>query len=109
VSALSRESDAVCLRHADRRAALLDAAPESPGATDTALHAAVFRGNAVPQALAVYVQKLRSESSCLTENDVNRLIAAGCSEDAIFKVTIAGVLGVADERLQAGLRALKRD
>lgn len=107
MSSLSLESDEPYRRHAGRRAALLQAALQSPGATDAALREAAFRGDAVPPALADYARKVRSESYRVTDDDVTRLLAAGYSEDAIFEVTIASAIGAADRRLQAGLRALK--
>lgn len=103
---MSQESEAALRRHADEHAALLRAVLQSPGATDPALRAAAFRGDAMPPALAEYVRKVRGESYRIIDDDMRRLLAAGYSEDAIFEITIASAIGAAEERLQAGLRAL---
>jgi hypothetical protein len=42
----------------------------------------------------------------VTDGDMEALGAAGLSEDAVFELTLAAVLGAAGRRLDAGLRAL---
>jgi hypothetical protein len=94
-------------RHADEIAALLQAVLTSPGATDPVLRGAAYRGDAVPGLLADYLAKVRTQSYRVTDDDVNRMLTAGYSEDAVFELTIATALGAAHRQLEAGLRALQ--
>ena len=45
----------------------------------------------------------------VTDDDIEGLLAAGYSQDAIFEITVAAALGAASHRLEAGLRALKQE
>jgi hypothetical protein len=103
---LSLEANAARRPLAESLAAVRRAALGTPGATAPGLREATFRGDALPQPLGDYIRKVRSDSYRISEDDLTRLAAAGYSEDAIFELTIAGALGAADERMQAGLRAL---
>jgi alkylhydroperoxidase family enzyme len=50
---------------------------------------------------------MRDSSYRITDADIENLLAAGCSEDAIFEMTLAAAVGAASERLDAGLRTLR--
>jgi hypothetical protein len=56
--------------------------------------------------LDAYGAKLGTASYRITVRDVSDLLAAGYSEDAIFELTLAGAIGAAGRRLEAGLRAM---
>ena len=60
----------------------------------------------MPPVLEDYAEKVRRHSYHVTDEDVKQLLASGYTEDMVFEITIASALGAADERLQAGLRAL---
>ena len=96
-------------RWAAERRALLDAVLQARAAASAAMRAAAFKGDAMPAALEDYVRKVRNQSYRVTDDDLKRLVGAGYSEDIVFEVTIASALGAADERMQAGLRALAGD
>src|SRR6188474_195038 len=94
-------------RHADELAALLRAVLDSPAVTDPATRAAAFDGDELPPPLGQYAAKVCGESDSITDDEVQALLAADCSPDAVFEVTVAAALGAAMERLEAGLSVLR--
>ena len=96
------------MRHAEKFAALRGRVLQGPGVVDVATRAAAFEGVGVPDELASYVEKVVKHAYKVTDSDIERLRAAGYSEDAIFELTLAAALGAADTRLAAGLAALSR-
>ncbi len=96
-------------RHAKEVLALHLAVLQSNGTTEPAMRDAAFRGGQLPAPLDRYVTKIHGTNSYrITDDDVQELLAAGYSQDAIFEITIAAALGAATERLEAGLDALKK-
>lgn len=75
-----------------------------PGVTAAALRQAVARGDAPPE-LAGFVDKVRRNAYKVTDADIAALRAAGKSEDEIFELTIATVVGVALHRTDRALAA----
>ncbi len=96
-------------RHADEMAALLRAVLASPGATEPGDREAAYRGDSLPPPLGDFVVKLRNESHRITDADIQALLAAGCSQDTIFEVTVAAAPRAAAQRLKAGLRAMHQE
>jgi alkylhydroperoxidase family enzyme len=94
-------------RHADKRAALLRTVLTTAGHSGAAIREAAFHGGALPATLAAYLEKVRTASFRVTDDDIKGLIEIGFSEDAIFELTVAAALGAADQRLHAGLSALR--
>ena len=95
-------------RHADKVAALRLAVLHSAGTTDPVTRTLAFSGGQLPAPLHEYVTKIRGTASYrITDDDINNLLAAGYSQDAIFEITIAAALGAATERLESGLAALE--
>ena len=95
-------------RYAEEMAALLLAVLQSPGLTDPVTREAAFRGSQLPPQLSEYVTKIFGKSYRITDEDIDLLLAAGSSQDAIFEITVAAALGAATQRLEAGLRAMKQ-
>lgn len=97
-----------------RRAAL-----ESEGVTDPALRRAVFARSAelsggaaagveeIPADLRKYVDTVARHAYRITDEDIQGLRRAGCSEDAIFEVSVAAAVGAGLERLKRGLGILR--
>jgi alkylhydroperoxidase family enzyme len=102
-----QHSEKAYQRHAGELAALLRAVLESPAVTDPGTRAAAYQGDELPPQLLQYVAKVRGESHRITDADVQALLAAGYSQDAVFEMTVAASLGAAMERLDAGLRLLR--
>ena len=95
-------------RHADKVAALRLAVLHSSSTTEPVTRNSAFSGGQLPRLLDEYVNKIRGTASYqITDEDVNNLLAAGNSQDAIFEITIAAALGAATARLESGLAALK--
>ena len=82
--------------------ATLDAVLRGPGTTAPALRQQVARGEA-PAGLEALVHKIRTEAWKITDADWAPL-AARYSEDELFELVVAAVVGTADHRLQAALR-----
>ncbi|GAA2757892.1 carboxymuconolactone decarboxylase family protein [Actinopolymorpha rutila] len=89
---------------ANLRHAVLDA----PATTEPALRAAAATGELVPEPWQPYAQAVRDASYRITGADIDRLIAAGCSQDQIFEVTVAAALGAALRGFDAGRKALEQ-
>jgi hypothetical protein len=61
----------------------------------------------IPADLAVYIDKVSLHAYKVTDQDIDRLRAAGYSEDEIFEITLCASLGASLARLERGLIALK--
>lgn len=90
------------------RAAVL----QTPGETDPALREAALavgtgepRPAALPADAAPFVEKVARHAWKVTDGDVERLQAAGWSEDAIFELTVATAAGAGLSRLERALDA----
>jgi alkylhydroperoxidase family enzyme len=100
---------------------LVDAVLDSPGASDPTVRrvvearAAALGGrahattNAVPLALAAYVDKVAERAYTVTDDLVVALRQAGYSDVAIFEITVSAALGAGMARLERGRAALKED
>lgn len=80
---------------------------DSPGATRPALRRAAASGGSLPEPLASYAATVRDAAYRVTDGDVDRLKAAGHSEDEIFEYTVAAAVGAALRSLDAGMRAVR--
>jgi hypothetical protein len=75
-----------------------------PGTTPPALRLAVSRGEP-PEELRALVEKIRRHAYKVTDEDFAEL-RTRYTEDQLFEIVLATVLGAAGDRLGAGLRAL---
>ena len=92
--------------HAALRARVIDTATRGPGEADRALREAAFAGHGLPDTLTPFVATIRAHAWRITDADVAQLRLAH-DDEALFEVIVSAALGAADERLQAGLRALE--
>lgn len=83
------------------RAAVL----KGPGMTSVELRQALARGEP-PEDLRGLVEKIRRHAYKVTDEDIAAL-RGRYSEDHVFEIVVATIVGAADERLRAGLRALE--
>ena len=60
-----------------------------------------------PPDFAPYLDKVRRHAYKVTDRDVEKLRAAGHSEDEIFEQTVSAAVAAGLERLDAGLDALR--
>lgn len=58
---------------------------------------------APPSALVPYIQKVVFHAYKITDTDIERLKAAGYSEDAIYEITLCAAVGASLARLERGL------
>ncbi|MFC0449317.1 carboxymuconolactone decarboxylase family protein [Rhodococcus jostii] len=87
---------------ADLRRSVLD----RPATTDPALRTAAAAGDPLPEPWLSYDATVRDVSYTITDTDIERLLAAGPTEDQIFEVTVAAAVGAALESFDAGMSAL---
>ena len=107
--------------HATYAQRLIEAVFTSPGDTRPSLRRAVeawsaqpggrpiSNTDAVPPELVSYVNKVAQHAYKITDEDIEALLKAGYSEDAIFEITLSAALGAGMARLERGLAALKED
>jgi alkylhydroperoxidase family enzyme len=93
----------------DRFAALRDsteaAVLRGPGTLSVDLRAALARGEG-PDELRALVEKIRRHAYKVTDDDLAAL-RGRYTDDQIFELVVATVLGAAHDRVRAGLRALE--
>src|SRR4051812_47490712 len=94
--------------HGDAVADLRHAVLHAPATTDPALRAAAAAGDPLAEPWQSWTTTVRDASYRITDADVNRLTAAGCSEDQIFEVTVAAAVGAALRSFDAGRSALEQ-
>lgn len=87
----------------DLRQSVLDA----PTVTEPATRTAAATGGSLPEPWASYAATVREASHRVTDRDIDRLTAAGHSEDEIFEITVAAAVGAALRSLDAGLGVLR--
>ena len=87
-------------RAVEARAAALGGRPAPAPATDS-------QAGEVPAELTSYVDKVALHAYKVTDADIEGLLQAGYSEDAIFEITLSAALGAGLARLERGLEALR--
>jgi len=90
------------MTHAEEVARLRTNLLQSAGATVRMLREAALRGADVPDPWTKYVEKVRQASYRITDQDVEDVLAASRSEDAVFEMTLAAAVGAGTDRLEAG-------
>jgi alkylhydroperoxidase family enzyme len=74
---------------------------------DRAAGSADAAGRSVPPALAAYAERVTNAAYKITDDDVQKLRAAGHSEDEIFESTLIAAFGAGLKRLRKGLSLLR--
>jgi AhpD family alkylhydroperoxidase len=93
-------------RHGDAAQNLRHAVLNAPATTDPALRAAAAAGGPLPPPWQSYATTVRDASYEITGTDIDRLTAAGHTEDEIFEVTVAAAVGAATRGFDVGRDAL---
>ena len=98
---------------------LLNVVLTSPGAIDTTTREAIEVFSAaqsdriyvpireIPASLQAYLEKVVRHAYKVTDEDIQSLLQAGYSEEAIFEITVSAALGAGMGRLERGLAALQ--
>jgi hypothetical protein len=76
-----------------------------PGTTAVELRQAVAAGTP-PPALAQLVEKIRTRAYTVTDEDI-RALKSSYTEDQLFEIVVAAVLGTARDQLSAAHRAME--
>jgi alkylhydroperoxidase family enzyme len=79
----------------------------APAATGPATRSAAGTNGPLPEPWASYAASVRDHSYRVTGTDIERLTAAGHSEDEIFEITVSAAVGAALLSLDAGMRAAR--
>jgi len=95
----------------DRHDPLIDAIHRdvvaASGVTTREDRARVLAGDS-PMDLRAFLTKVRHESFKVTDDDIAALRAAGHTDDEIYELTVAAVVGIAYERREAATRAMRK-
>lgn len=102
-------------RFAAQRDAIVESALNTPGALSHAVRAAIYdraagRGGEfanVPPLLAAFVDKAIRNAYKVVDEDVERLLQAGYSEDAVYEAIVAVAAGAGMRRIETGLFAMQ--
>lgn len=92
-------------RHGRLVAELRRSVFDSAAATDPATRSAAATGGPLPEPWESYAATVRDAAYRVTDSDIDRLKAAGHSDDEIFEITVSAAVGAALRSLDAGLRA----
>lgn len=92
--------------HGDAVENIRHAVLDAPGTTDPALRAAAASSGPLPEPWQSYAAAVRDASYKITSTDIERLTAAGHTEDQIFEVTVAAATGAALRSFDSGRHAL---
>jgi AhpD family alkylhydroperoxidase len=96
-------ADGASVNRGDPVANLRHAVLEAPATTEPALRTAAATGGQLPELWQTYAGMVRDASYRITDADVDRLTAAGHSEDEVFEVTVAAAVGAALAGFDAAL------
>jgi len=91
--------------HASLRDRVLNRVLLGAGEVDPSLRQAVAGGKGVPPDLQALVDKMHRHAYKVTDADI-AAAQAKYGEDPMFEIVVSAALGAANQRLQAGLRAL---
>ena len=70
------------------------------------LRAVVAHTPPAPPAMSGYLEQVRTRAYTVTDADVERLLAAGCTEDEVFEQTVAAAISEGLRRLDAAGRVI---
>jgi alkylhydroperoxidase family enzyme len=79
----------------------------APAVTDPVTRMAAATGGPLPEPAAGYTATVRDASDRVTDADIERLAAAGHSQDAIYELTVAAAVGAALRCYDAGRAAVE--
>jgi AhpD family alkylhydroperoxidase len=99
-------ADARTTDHGDAVERLRHAVLDAPATTDPALRRAAAVGGPLPERWQSYATTVHDASYKITDAGIDRLTAAGYTEEGIFEITVAAAVGAALHGFHAGRRAL---
>jgi hypothetical protein len=68
----------------------------------------VARSDRAPEPFANFADTIHRHTHRVTDRMVAGLTEAGATDDEVFEISVAAAYGAARERLEAGLRAVRR-
>ena len=96
---------AVSNLHAELRDRVLDRVLLGAGDVETAVREAAASGAGVPSDLQPLIEKIHRHAYKVTDEDI-AAAQQKYGDDKMFEIVVSAALGAANQRLQAGLRAL---
>ncbi len=91
--------------HANLRDRVLNRVLLGAGESEPAIREAAARGSGVPANLQELTDKIHQHAYKVTDEDIARA-QEKYGDDRMFEIVVSASLGAANQRLQAGLRAL---
>lgn len=91
--------------HASLRDRVLNRVLLGAGESEPAIREAAARGSGVPADLQGLIDKIHQHAYQVTDEDIARA-QEKYGDDRMFEIVVSASLGAANQRLQAGLRAL---
>ena len=89
------------------REALVRRILEGAGEASPAERRAAFNNSGLAAAVATLVEKVATNASRVTDEDINGAKASGYSEDQVFETVVCAAIGQASRQYEAGLAALE--
>ena len=93
--------------YASLRDRVIDRVLSGPGEVEPAIRQAAAQGGAVPSDLKSLVDKIHRHAYKVTDDDI-AAAQAKYGDDKMFEIVVSAALGAANQRLQAGLKALNQ-
>ena len=91
--------------HANLRDRVLNRVLLGPGEVDPAVRQAAAKGSGVPTDLQALIDKIHRHAYKVTDDEMANA-QQKYGDDKMFEIVVSAALGAANQRLQAGLRAL---
>ena len=91
--------------HASARDRVLNRVLLGAGESDAAHRQAAAAGKGIPPDLQALIEKIHRHAYKVTDDDI-AAAQARYGDDKMFEIVVSASLGAANQRLQAGLRAL---
>jgi hypothetical protein len=91
--------------HADLRDRVLNRVLVGTGDIETAVRQAAASGGGVPADLQALIDKIHRHAYKVTDEDI-AMAQQKYGDDKMFEIVVSAALGAANQRLQAGFRAL---
>lgn len=84
-------------------ATFLHDAENTPGDLDVTIRSAAIAYQPVPEDLAPLVDKIRKQAFKVVDEDIQRLLDAGYSQDALYELIVATAVGAGKMQLDTAL------
>ncbi len=92
---------------AEARRALVSRILEADGKATRSLRMAAFSNSGLAEPLDVLVDKVATDASAVTDDDINAAKRSGRSEDQLFEMMVCAAIGQATRQYDSAIEALE--